>query len=183
MWLMLGLAGGILGIIVFAGRQEPTATRSAPTVVQAASTPNPERLRDYQDRLRVLDDRARRQIAAESLPATDSRLVREEPRSARSVDPLETERKRREYPEHQTVALDARDVVVNGSSATSLTANQWADVKRVGEMLPDADITIRVHKISWTRDTRVDVPITFGVLVSKRHGPFMLRREYLPDFR
>src|SRR2546428_12964007 len=59
---------------------------------------------------------------------------------------------------------------------------QWAEVKRVEEMLPGANITIRVHKISWKRDTHVDVPITFAVLVSKRHGPFTLRREYLPDF-
>ena len=97
-WLMLGLALGILAIIVFAGRPAPTpapATMVAPT----ATAPNPDRLRDYQDRLRVLDERARQQ-ALDQVPLVPTRpTAYAEPPSAApaAVDPLESERKRREY--------------------------------------------------------------------------------------
>ena len=59
MWLMLGVAVGMVGIIVFTGHSQP-----APRVAAASTMPplglNPDRLRDYQDRLRALDARALR---------------------------------------------------------------------------------------------------------------------------
>src|SRR5207244_1337145 len=51
-WLMVGLALGILGIIVFAGHPEP-AKRTASAATPAALAPQTDRLRDYQDRLRT----------------------------------------------------------------------------------------------------------------------------------
>src|SRR3989442_8308764 len=59
-WLMVALALGILGIIVFTGQPTPAARPAAPANAQALA-PNPDRLRDYQDRLRALDERARQQ--------------------------------------------------------------------------------------------------------------------------
>src|SRR5207244_2783038 len=57
-WLMAGVALGVLAIIVFSGHPEPAARPVQPSAAVPAA-PNPERLRDYQDRLRALDDRAR----------------------------------------------------------------------------------------------------------------------------
>ena len=97
-WLMLGLALGILAIIVFAGRPAPApgpAEMAAPT----ATAPNPDRLRDYQDRLRVLDERARQQTP-DQVPLVQTRPnpYTESPGAApAAIDPLESERKRREY--------------------------------------------------------------------------------------
>jgi type IV secretory pathway VirB10-like protein len=104
-WIMLGLAVGILGIIMLAGRPEPAphAVTSGPT----ALTPNPDRLRDYQDRLRVLDERSRVQ-------PTEPPMVRPQPvvydsgGAPTTPDPLEAERKRREYE-----SLFASNVVVS----------------------------------------------------------------------
>jgi hypothetical protein len=53
---MAALALGLLAIIMITGRPTPTA-RSAPVTAAQPTTPNPDRLRDYQDRLRVLDER------------------------------------------------------------------------------------------------------------------------------
>jgi type IV secretion system protein VirB10 len=97
MWLMLGLAGGILGIIVFAGRQAQTPLHATPAPVQANTAMNPDRLRDFQDRLRVVDERTRKQMVDEAAPRTDPQPLHTEPRAARSVDPLIVERKRRDY--------------------------------------------------------------------------------------
>src|SRR5437867_4272786 len=57
-YLMLAVAVGILAIIVLTGKREPES-RPTPMGTVPAGGLNPERLRDYQDRLRVLDDRAR----------------------------------------------------------------------------------------------------------------------------
>src|SRR5207247_5004768 len=58
-YLMLAVAVGILAIIVLTGKREPELRPAPMGTVPAATGLNPERLRDYQDRLRVLDDRAR----------------------------------------------------------------------------------------------------------------------------
>src|SRR5687768_15095145 len=60
-WLMVALAVGILGIIVLTGDPSPESSTVAP-VPTPATVPSPDRLRDYQDRLRVLDERARQQL-------------------------------------------------------------------------------------------------------------------------
>ena len=100
-WLMVGLALGILG--------DHRVRRASPSrqrrrrVTDASRAPlraESDRLRDYQDRLRVLDERAR-----DSRPSEPSRRppspqpVRLTNRSRRRAtpDPLEAERRRREY--------------------------------------------------------------------------------------
>ena len=95
-WLMIGLALGILGIIVFAGRPGPTA-RPVPVTSAPTLAPNPERLRDYQDRLRILDERARQEAPSSPVPVTTTSSPYEEPPSPAAQDPLRAERKRREY--------------------------------------------------------------------------------------
>jgi type IV secretory pathway VirB10-like protein len=98
--LMLAVALGILGIIVFTGRPRP-APRAAGSTAPAAP-PNPDRLRDYQDRLRVLDERARQQAVTEPRPTTPTRPAYDEPspapaRAAAPPDPIHADRTRREY--------------------------------------------------------------------------------------
>lgn len=96
MWLMLGVAVGMVGIIVFTGHSQP-----APRVAAASTMPslglNPDRLRDYQDRLRALDARARLEATTEPARPTTVGPPGQDERPARPTDPLEAERKRREY--------------------------------------------------------------------------------------
>jgi hypothetical protein len=96
MWLMLGVAVGMVGIIVFTGHSQP-----APRVAAASTMPplglNPDRLRDYQDRLRALDARARLEATTEPARPTTVGQPGQDERPARPTDPLQAERKRREY--------------------------------------------------------------------------------------
>lgn len=98
-WLMVGLAVAILGIIVFAGQPEPAA-RPAATAAAAPAEPNPGRLRDFQDRLRVIDARNQREQAMAtpqpgftSVPSGYGEPVSGMP----AEDPMDAERKRRDY--------------------------------------------------------------------------------------
>src|SRR5262249_1753800 len=97
-WIMVGLAVGILGIILFAAHPPPARPPAAPPST-AVTAPSPERLRDYQDRLRLLDERARQQaLAAQQQPlATPHPTYDESSAAPASPDPIVEERRRRDY--------------------------------------------------------------------------------------
>ena len=94
-WVMAGVAVGMLAIMLIVGRPDPPARSAATTApVQA---PSADRVRDYQDRLRLLDAQAMRdaQLAApapkvQAAPYDDSQAPPPQ-------DPIATDRKRREY--------------------------------------------------------------------------------------
>ena len=93
-WLMAGLAFGILLIILITGQPEPTRNPAPPQ--PAAVTPNPERLREYQERLRAMEAR-QAQEAEPTQPTAPQAPPFEEPARAAPEDPIQTDRKRREY--------------------------------------------------------------------------------------
>src|SRR4051812_1973943 len=104
-WLMVGLAVGILFIILIAGRPEPAARPvSASTPVQA---PTAERVRDYQDRLRMLEARTAQDAQSASAPST-APLTYEESRAPAPEDSIKAEKRRREYE-----SLFASNVVIS----------------------------------------------------------------------
>jgi len=95
-WLMVGLAVGMLVIIFVAGRPEaPSERAKAPA---QASTPNTERVRDYQDRLRALEAQAvlEEQASTAQLPVTAAPRVPEGD-SVSTEDPVAAEKRRRNY--------------------------------------------------------------------------------------
>lgn len=94
-WLMLGLAIGILGIIAITGSPD-SPPRPVDVPAMSTSTPSPSRLRDFQDRLRLLDERARLEaVQSQTPPAPEPRA--EVIESTPQADPLADERRRREY--------------------------------------------------------------------------------------
>jgi hypothetical protein len=93
-WLMVGLAAGILGVIVFTGNTE----RPQRPLVGASTQPTPPdtaRTREFQDRLRLLDERARQQEAESQRNDNERPFVGERP--AAQQDPIAAEKRRRNY--------------------------------------------------------------------------------------
>src|SRR5262249_46723338 len=96
-WLMVAIALGMLMVILFTGRAEPPA-RTAAVPTSAPPQPNTDRVRDYQDRLRILESRAAQEARADALAQPQAAaLTRDDPPPVRSEDPLVSERKRRDY--------------------------------------------------------------------------------------
>src|SRR2546428_8323247 len=95
-WLMAGMAGVMLLIIFVAGRPEQAARRAPAAAPQ--SMPSPDRLRDYQDRLRIMETRAAHDTQAPITSPTGppAPVSATAPRPA-SQDALVAERRRREY--------------------------------------------------------------------------------------
>jgi hypothetical protein len=44
--------------------------------------------------------------------------------------------------------------------------------------MPEATVHLRVHRISLKGDSPPPAVIQHGILVTMKHGPFTLRREY-----
>jgi type IV secretory pathway VirB10-like protein len=95
-WLMVALAVGMLGIIFLTGKPEGPATPRPST--QATAAPTADRVRDYQDRLRMLDEQAARDLRQAALDAQAAQTPSAPNEgSTAPVDPLAAERQRREY--------------------------------------------------------------------------------------
>ena len=93
-WLMAGLAFGILVIILLTGQSEPPANRAQTQTPTLA--PNPERLRDYQERIRSMEARQVQEAQAPA-PAAPEAPRLEEPPTPAPEDPIKADLKRREY--------------------------------------------------------------------------------------
>ena len=70
------------------------------------------------------------------------------------------------------------DLQVAGVDASSASSEQWAVVRQLKAALPDADVKLREHRLSWRRDPTQPGLTVFGALVTRQVGPFILRREF-----
>ncbi len=79
------------------------------------------------------------------------------------------------------IVVTPSDVAVRSVHAVKATATQWAVVRSLQNLVPDATVVLREHVLS-SRHHQDSASLTvFGVLVTKPHGPFVLRREYVVD--
>jgi hypothetical protein len=84
----------------------------------------------------------------------------------------------RQFLEFADIAVSPGDLVVVSSNATAATARQWSAFQGFEAAMPAATVTLRSHRLSWKRQHPTASMTLFGVLVSRRLGPFTLRREY-----
>ena len=93
-WLMVGLAAGIVLIILLTGERQPPMKQMPAAVTPAA--PSPDRVREYQERLREIE--ARQVLDSQPVTPVPSPERRYEPPPApRPEDPVAADRKRREF--------------------------------------------------------------------------------------
>ena len=76
------------------------------------------------------------------------------------------------------LVVGADQVDVMGSDAKIATAAQWAVVQQLKATLPDANVTLRAHRLSWRLDPTAPSLTVVGALVTRQVGPFTLRREF-----
>jgi len=86
-----------------------------------------------------------------------------------------------------TGTLDAivlpSDVVVRSAHAIVASTEEWAAIREIQERLPDAHVVLRHHQLSSRRHQGVPSIVIIGALVTMKHGPFVLRREYIVSDR
>ena len=84
----------------------------------------------------------------------------------------------RQFRVHSEAVVGRDDLLVTSTEAKEMTAAQWATIQEIHAALPDATVTLRMHRLAWKRDLEIGLDPVFGVLVTQRVGPFTLRREY-----
>ena len=94
-WIMAGVAAGMLAIMLIVGRPDPP-----PRPAQAAApaqAPSADRVRDYQDRLRLLEAQALREAQTAGVTQPEPAPYAADTGAPPPQDPIAEERKRREY--------------------------------------------------------------------------------------
>jgi type IV secretory pathway VirB10-like protein len=95
-WIMAGVAAGMLTIMLIVGRPDAPA-RPAQTAAPA-QTPSADRVRDYQDRLRLLEAQALREAQMATTPTLPPEPTQyNDTGMPPAQDPIVEERRRREY--------------------------------------------------------------------------------------
>jgi hypothetical protein len=84
----------------------------------------------------------------------------------------------RRFPQYSDAVVLPLDLVTTDTDAESATATQWARVLAIRSALPNATVTLRVHRLSWRRDVRAPSLTLHGVLAVCHVGPLILRREF-----
>jgi hypothetical protein len=76
------------------------------------------------------------------------------------------------------IVVAPSDLQVTSLDATSATTEQWSVMSTLQTKFPDATIKLREHRLSSRRHPIAPALTVFGVLVSRRDGPFTFRREF-----
>jgi hypothetical protein len=72
-----------------------------------------------------------------------------------------------------------RDFVVFGHPVRTVSHPQWALLQTIRAALPDAFVNLHVREFIWRRDPGVPRLTQLTLVVTKKIGPMLLRREYL----
>lgn len=74
--------------------------------------------------------------------------------------------------------VPSTELAIVGSDVAEATAAEWAVMHLLKSRLPDADVVLREHRLSWRRDPSLPSLCVYGVIATRRVGPFVLRREF-----
>ena len=77
------------------------------------------------------------------------------------------------------VVVTPADVVARSAHAIMASAEEWAAIREIQERLPEANVVLRHHLLLSRRHQGVPSLVIIGALVTLKHGPFVLRREYI----
>jgi hypothetical protein len=72
-----------------------------------------------------------------------------------------------------------RDFVVFGHPVRAVTNRQWTLLQDTRAALPDARVALHLREFIWRRDPGVPRLTQLTLVVTKKIGPMLLRREYL----
>jgi hypothetical protein len=84
----------------------------------------------------------------------------------------------RERTARPTIVVAPADLQITGTDASAASPAQWSAIQQLQARLPDAEVKLREHRLSWRREPALPALSVYGVLATRQVGPFALRREF-----
>lgn len=84
----------------------------------------------------------------------------------------------RQFSRYSHINVVADDLVIESKNAVTATAAQFALIQNLQAVMPNANVRLRVHRLSTKTAPEGPTLTTYGVLITNKFGPFTLRREY-----
>lgn len=189
-WLLAGVAAFMLLIMFVVGRPDapsPSTPASAP-----APVPNADRVRDYQDRLRMLEAQRLAQIPDQQPTPVVNARPDTDPQASAPEDPIQAERRRREYDslfasnvvlsrrpesERPDVGRSQSSAQTNNSSSATPTMDDIADAavratsRATGLTRSDVQGPASLHTVSPAASTASSVQATPQARIPERTEP------------
>jgi len=85
----------------------------------------------------------------------------------------------RRFPKYSRLEIAKGDVAVTTTRAETATEAHWALRLELEAAIPDAKLTMRIHRLALKSDSTAPRLTQRGVLVFKAVGPFTVKREWL----
>lgn len=89
----------------------------------------------------------------------------------------------RQFTGSADVVVTPNDVIARSAHAVMASADEWAAIREIQERLPEAHAVLRHHLLLSRRHQGMPSIVIIGALVTLKHGPFVLRREYIVSDR
>jgi hypothetical protein len=85
----------------------------------------------------------------------------------------------RQFAQYANAVVAKEDLIIDSVNAENASEPQWALVRELQALLPDATLALRRQRLSWSRDLKAPALTTFFVLATQQVGPFSIRREFV----
>ena len=82
----------------------------------------------------------------------------------------------RQLPGHADAVVTADAININTTIAPSMTQGEWRVLQEIRDLIDQATVVVRVHHVKSIADAGASIALR-SVLVTKRVGPLLLRRE------
>ncbi len=176
-WLMVGIAGVMLLIIVVTGRPVPPK-RAESVPAQPSGSMNPERLRRYQEQLAEQETRLRQELAETQAASAAAKASPAPPQDEAPADPMVEEQRRRAYS-----SLFADNVAFSRRNDSSAGLQAGQEIPRsAGLQASPRDMTSEQAPGSAGLQS-VKIPRSAGLQASPRDTTSELGAPLQPDLK
>jgi hypothetical protein len=124
--------------------------------------------------------------AAQAMADHTFAVLKDQPRYL-GIDEARLQAHLRQFRAYADAVVTAADLAITVAEARSATEAQWERLQQLGAAvpgaeLPGAEVILRAHKVGLKEHPNGPTLMAFGVRVTRKVGPFVLKREYAaPD--
>jgi hypothetical protein len=108
-------------------------------------------------------------------------VLKDQPRYL-GIDAARLQAHLRQFRAYADAVVTSADLAITVAEARSATEAQWERLQQLGAAVPGAEVILRAHKVGLKEHPNGPALMAFSVRLTRKVGPFVLKREYAaPD--